>query len=168
MQYIAFLRGINIGGRKVLMEDLQRVFQDIGCEDVKTFITSGNVQCTISETNEETLCRKLEDALEKKFGFPIPVILRSKEDLQELVQKDPFKDVLQEKGTRLHVTFFSEDLTNFEAVDMKGFHITVVGKRELASVVDPEGKTTELMTCIDKIFGKNCTTRNWSTILKLV
>lgn len=168
VQYIAFLRGINVGGRKVLMDDLQDVFLSHGFSAVKTLIASGNVIFETAETNEEKLRLEIENMLLQKFGFRIAVILRSKEALEKLVKSEPFKDAPQEKGVRLQITLFSENIKSFEPIKKDGFEIHVIGKRELASIVYPEGKTTDLMTFIDKTFGKNSTTRDWNTLLKLI
>ena len=166
--YIAFLRGINIGKRKVLMEDVQNVFVSHGFSTVKTLIASGNVLFASSEKDEKKLCSEIEKNLFDTFGFGIFVILKSKEEIESLIKKEPFGSGDFEKGTRLQITLFSEDITSSETIEKEGFEIHVVDKRTLASIVYPEGKTTELMTFIDKMFGRNSTTRNWNTIQKLV
>jgi uncharacterized protein (DUF1697 family) len=111
---------------------------------------------------------EIEKILLEKFGFSIFVILRTKKEVESLIEKNTFNSENFEKGTRLQITLFSNDIKSSEVIKKEGFEIHVIGKRELASNVYPEGKTTELMTFIDKTFGKNSTTRNWNTILKLV
>ena len=167
-KYIAFLRGINVGGRKVLMEDLQNCFVSHGFSTVKTLIASGNVMFESEETNEEKLRVEIEKILLEKFNFSIFVILRMKKEVESLVKKYTFSSENFEKGTRLQITLFSNDIKSSEVIKKEEFEIHLLGKRELVSIVYPEGKTTELMTFIDKTFGKNSTTRNWNTILKLV
>lgn len=165
--YVAFLRGINVGGRKVLMEDLQNCFVSHGFSTVKTLIASGNVIFESDETDEEKLRHDIEEMLVKKLGFSIITILRKQKEVESLIKIKPFGSGNFPKGTRLHVTLFSDEIKSSEIIKKDGFEIHVVGTRELASIVYPEGKTTELMTFIDKTFGKNSTTRNWNTIQKL-
>lgn len=166
-QFIAFLRGINIGGRKVFMEDLQKTFEDLGFSDIKTLIASGNVVFATPETNEKVLQQKIEELLEKTFGFTIPVILRRKDEIEKLIEENPFKNIKIEPGTRLQMTLFSDAMKSQESIKNTEFMIRNIDNRTLAGIVYPNGKTTNLMTTIDRTFGKYSTTRNWNTILKL-
>lgn len=167
-KYVAFLRGINIGGRRVLMDDLQKVFEALGFTDIKTLIASGNVAFTALEIDEKDLQQKIEKALEKFFGFTILVILRTMDEIDKLIKVEPFKRIEIEPGIRLQITFFSADMKSTESIKNHDFLITIIDNRTLASVVYPNGKTTNLMTTIDKTFGKYSTTRNWNTIQKLL
>lgn len=150
------------------MIDLQKAFEDLGFTQVRTLIASGNVLFESSEKNEEKLQEIIEKKLEIVFGFTILVILRSKKEIKDLIMHEPFKNSSQEKGTRFQITLFSGDIKSKENIKQEGFEILPIDKRTLASVVYPNGKTTELMTFVDKNFGKNSTTRNWNTLLKLI
>ncbi|HXS15318.1 MAG TPA: DUF1697 domain-containing protein [Candidatus Saccharimonadales bacterium] len=167
ISYIAFLRGINVNGRKVLMQDLEQVFEQMGFINSKTLLASGNVLFDSIEKNEELLKKEIQEALQKQFGFSIPVVLRTKEEIVQLVKKRPFQYEVIENGMRLQITFFDKKVTGDFPIHEKGFTLFALGERELGSVIQPEGKTTELMTFIDKTFGKNSTTRNWNTLQKL-
>lgn len=77
--YIAFLRGINVGGKNLIkMADLKRVFEKIKLYEVKTYIQSGNVLFKSDDTEEE-LKNKIEHEIEAFFGFSVKVILRTLE-----------------------------------------------------------------------------------------
>lgn len=151
------------------MQDLQQVFEDMDFSHVQTLIASGNVLFDSPEKDEEKLRESIEKALEEKFEFSILVILRTAEELQKLVEKKPFEKIARsnEKGVRLQVTLFNHPVSGDFPIQRNGFEIFSIGQRELGSVVYPDGKTTELMTYIDKTFGKNSTTRNWNTLQKL-
>ncbi len=70
MKYVAFLRGINVGGKnKVKMETLREVCASIGFENVKTYINSGNVIFETRKTDDLKLAEKIEKAIEKEFGL---------------------------------------------------------------------------------------------------
>lgn len=77
--YIALLRGINVGGKNIIkMNDLKKVFESIGLNEVQTYIQSGNVLFKSSEENE-LLLKKIEHEIEKVFGFSVTVIIKIRE-----------------------------------------------------------------------------------------
>ena len=88
-RYVALLRGINVGGRnKVPMAELRAAVEDIGHTDVATYIQSGNVLFTSTRARAEVES-ELEDALERRFGFPLVVVVRTHAQLRAVVQQAP-------------------------------------------------------------------------------
>jgi uncharacterized protein (DUF1697 family) len=88
--YVALLRGINVGGnKKVDMKLLKGVFEKLGYEHVRTYINSGNVVFTASGALEEKEVAAIEYAIEKKFGFHVPTLVRSKAEIATLLKKIP-------------------------------------------------------------------------------
>ncbi|MEO6695641.1 MAG: DUF1697 domain-containing protein [Ignavibacteria bacterium] len=174
-KYAAFLRGINVGGHKpVKMDELKKALELTGFKNVKTLLASGNILFETSKMPTYKLSKKIDEALEKKFEFKIPVIVRTLEELQELSDSDPFKGIEVTPQTRLYITFLSEEVKSnlkipYESPE-KNFKIIHVTKNEICSVLTltPESKTVELMGVLEKEFGKNVTTRNWNTIIKLL
>jgi uncharacterized protein (DUF1697 family) len=189
MTYVAFLRGINVGGNhKVPMAELRQKLIDWGCENVKTILNSGNVIFDIRDDNSlpptserdgvrgqfhTNLESTLESYLSDCFGFPIPVMVRTMEEMNSLVQSNPFKHIAVHTDLRLYVSllktkpdtkislpYISED---------ESFQILAVRNSDVISVVDlSKGKTVNGMNDLEKLFGKNITTRNWNTINKIV
>jgi uncharacterized protein (DUF1697 family) len=102
--YIAFLRGINVGGRSVTKQTLQAAFEDLGFTDVSTFKQSGNVIFQSAETDPKALSSKIEEKLKTKLGYIVAVFIRTIEQLKNLVKSDPFKGQ-PEAGTSFLVTF---------------------------------------------------------------
>lgn len=83
-QYIAFLRGINVGGHRVKMNRLRELFEELGLSDVSTFIASGNVLfCTDSE-DLEVLRDRIERHLCRGLGYEVATFLRSPKQLDEI------------------------------------------------------------------------------------
>lgn len=157
-RYVAFLRGINVGGNKILkMDELKKAFESLGFKDVKTILASGNV---IFEGGGRQLT-KIEDGLGRRFGFRIPVIARSFAELEAIAASDPFKGV--KPGTRLFVTFLAEKPKR-KAEDPRILRAT---GSEIFAALGPDEKTTDYMAFLDKEFGKN-TTRNWNSIEKIL
>lgn len=90
MTHIAFLRGINVGGnKKVEMSKLKKVFEDLGFANVSTYINSGNVIFDSEQINQSTLASKIEEGIAKTFGFSVPVIIRTAENIQNLAKDVP-------------------------------------------------------------------------------
>ena len=104
---IGILRGINVGGkRKILMADLKSLCEELGLKNVTTYIQSGNLIFNSDKPNSE-LENKLEKAITEKFGFDVPVIVRTEKELESSIRKNPFiaKDV---DIYQLHLTFLKE------------------------------------------------------------
>ena len=90
-QYVALLRGINVGGRnKVPMAELRATFEDAGHTDVRTYIQSGNVVFRSTEPRA-SLEVAVERMLERHLGFPLVVVVRSHAQLRSVVANAPAK-----------------------------------------------------------------------------
>ena len=90
--YIALLRGINVGGHRVIkMADLKKAFESIGVKQVKTYIQSGNV---VFESEEEInfLKERIECAIKNVFDFDVPVMLRTNDEFINIIKKCPYED----------------------------------------------------------------------------
>ncbi len=172
MTFIAFLRGINVGGNhKVPMADLRNIMTDWGYENVKTILNSGNVVFDCRQTNLPSIEATLETQLSEAFGFPIPVILRSKSQITEFVRDNPFEQIEMHTDLRLYVSFLKTEPNVSISVpyisDDSSFQILTIRKCDIVSVLDlSKGKTVNGMNDLEKLFGKNITTRNWNTIIK--
>lgn len=88
-QYVAFLRAINVGGRVVKMAELKRIFEQVGLDDVNTFIASGNVIFT-SSASADRLCRQLEAGLQKALSYPVATMLRSTNEVAQAAAYEAF------------------------------------------------------------------------------
>jgi uncharacterized protein (DUF1697 family) len=174
IKFVALLRGINVGGhKKVKMEDLRRLFESFGFKNVKTYIASGNVLFETEETDIPNLRKKIEKKLMQAFGFKVAVILRTIPEIKELIILNPFKNIKVDENVRLYVTFLAEKPKSglklpYESPG-KDFRILQKTNGEIFSVlyVLPTARTVDLMTLIEKEFGKVSTTRNWNTVQKI-
>jgi uncharacterized protein (DUF1697 family) len=149
MKYVAFLRGINVGGnKKVEMAKLKQVFELMGFTQVKTLLNSGNVVFASQEKDLDLLTKEIIQALKTAFGWEMGIYVRSSDSIQALIEKDPFKGIKVTSDTRLYVTF--------------------TPKTEVCSslVLSPDRKTPELMQELEKKYGQ-VTTRSWGTIEKI-
>ncbi|HEY8502250.1 MAG TPA: DUF1697 domain-containing protein, partial [Solirubrobacterales bacterium] len=100
-RYVAFLRGMNLGGRRIKNEELRRHFEEIGFEEVATFRASGNVIFSSPKREAEgKLGRRVETELDARLGYEVPVFLRSIEEVAAIAAQEPFdpKRVAKSKG----------------------------------------------------------------------
>ena len=105
---VAFLRAINLAKhRKVSMAVLTTVLEDLGYDDVETFLNSGNVAFTSSKRGA-AVEQEVEAALEAELGFEVPTFVRTAKELAALAGHDPFPDVKRRKDDQLHVTFLKK------------------------------------------------------------
>lgn len=173
MRYVALLRGINVGkNRRVGMEDLRRVFEAAGYSNVRTLLISGNVIFDAAKTREEVLVRRLEQALSKALGFDARVIVRSSDEIEQLVGARPFAGVKLTAESRPNVTFLKavpKVAPAFLAESRaKGYGIVRVVDRAICYVVElPQIRTPDVMLAIEKAFGKDATTRTWNVVEKI-
>lgn len=169
-KYVALLRGINVGGHTVKMTELTRVFESLGLSNVKTYIASGNVLFETAEGGTDNLAQRIENELSRALGFEARAILRTISELRALIDLDPFSSFAPERDARYHVTFFAGELNNSLELPYKspaGFEISHRTKREVFSVVLPAGRSVDMMSFVEKEFGKASTTRNWNTVQKI-
>lgn len=104
-RYVAFLRGLNVGGHTVTMKRLKELFEGVdGIEEVSTFIASGNVLFRAEERAAARLERTLEAALEAGLGYEVATFLRTEEEVAAVAAHAPFARMARE-GDRIHVMF---------------------------------------------------------------
>ncbi len=84
-QYVAFLRGINVGGHRVKMDRLRKLFEELGFRNVSTFIASGNVVFSVDSGDVKSLRAKIEQGLAEGLGYDVPTFLRTPTELAEIV-----------------------------------------------------------------------------------
>lgn len=86
----AFLKGMNLGGRRIGNEDLRRAVQALGFERVETFRASGNVVFDGGRRSDESLRKELEAGLERTLGYAVPTFIRTGRELATLARAEPF------------------------------------------------------------------------------
>lgn len=172
-KYVALLRGINVGGHhKVPMADLRKTLEKMGLQAIKTLLNSGNVVFEAKKENEKALATEIASQLEKTFGFPVPVIIRTDDEIQKIVEAAPFKNIAITPKTRCYLSFLPESPKSKLAIpytsEDKSFTILSIIEQAVISVLDlDKTKSVDAMKILEKEFGKNITTRNWNTVVKI-
>jgi uncharacterized protein (DUF1697 family) len=89
-RFVAFLRGMNLGGRRLTNEELRSHFEALGCAEVATFRASGNVVLGVEDEKPAALTARLEAGLGESLGYDVPVFLRSAKELRGIAASEPF------------------------------------------------------------------------------
>jgi uncharacterized protein (DUF1697 family) len=115
MRYVAFLRGINVGGRNIKMADLTACFDEMDFDNVTTVLQSGNVIFD-SAKSLATLKRTIEIGLNKKFDYPAHVQVFALKRLEQIIAASPFDD--SDPQLHSYVVFFEDGLEKQLAVEV--------------------------------------------------
>jgi uncharacterized protein (DUF1697 family) len=107
--YAAFLRGMNLGGRRITNKDLGAAVSGLGFEQVETFRASGNVVFAVDGGTEPQVAERLETGLLESLGYEVPVFLRSAGEIRAIAAQEPFDagEVATSKG-KLQVVLLLE------------------------------------------------------------
>ena len=91
LKHAAFLRGMNLGNRRITNADLRAEFESLGFESVATFRASGNVVFEASRRSKAALIERIEEGLRESLGYAVPTVLRTAAELAEVVGREPFE-----------------------------------------------------------------------------
>ncbi len=155
------------------MPDLKKALEGLGCTDVRTVLASGNAMFNSPDKDISALAKKIEAKLEKTFGFPVRTLLRTQGQIDTLIASNPFKGIKVTKETRLYVTFLPDEPKGKMKLPYTSrdgnFRILKMTDDALVSVltVTPGMGSVDAMAIIEKTYGKDVTTRNWNTIVKM-
>lgn len=117
MNYVAPLRGINVGGkRKVDMNRLRAAFERAGMQSVRAYINSGNVIFWSDATETLQLMDMLESTIHSEFGFAVPVFLRDASTMRGLVETLP-ESWVDGKDAKCDIMFLSKDIDREEILN---------------------------------------------------
>ena len=105
-QYIAFLRGINVGGHRVKMNRLRSLFEELGLRDVSTFVASGNVIFSTESESVQALTTTIERHLKQELGYEVATFLRSPSQLAAIASAGPTEDDVGERSPSSHYVIF--------------------------------------------------------------
>jgi uncharacterized protein (DUF1697 family) len=170
---LALLRGINVGGKnKLPMRDLAGMFEEAGCENVRTFIQSGNVIFSATASVSKHLAGVVASRIQERFGYQVPVILRTARQLRDVVSNNPFLKAGSAAET-LHVMFLADTPSQAKigALDpnRSSPNAFVVRGQDIYLWL-PNGVADSKLTnaWFDSKLSTVSTSRNWRTVTKLL
>ena len=169
--YVAMLRGVNVGGNSLKMDWLRQACEDLGLQNVRTYVQSGNIVFS-SRGGALKLAQTLKETIDAQTRLPVTVVLRSAGDFAKAVANNPF---LKQKGidvTKLHVTFLGKDpvrpaLDRLDALAGTRDQYRLSGSELYLNCPINYGETKLSNGAIEKILGVGATTRNWKTVMTL-
>lgn len=174
IKYVALLRGINVGGHRMIRkEELTDIFTNAGCSDVQTLLASGNVVFSSDVADESAVTDLVESALETALGYRVDVMVRTVAYIRSLVELDPFAGY-EPVSAKFYVTFLTrapdsipdlpQDLPDQNAIAV------ALHEREFFSIArkTADGRYGDFGPFMKAAFGKQpVTTRNWNTVVKV-
>jgi uncharacterized protein (DUF1697 family) len=172
--HIAFLRGINVGGRNAVpMADLRDMVGGLGFTGAKTLLQSGNLVFTAASKSASALEKQLEQETEKRFGVAADYVIRSEKELAQVVAANPFPKEAKTDPSHLVVMFLKSAAS---AKDVQALQEAIKGREIVRGdgkhlyLVYPDGIGESKLTnvIIEKKIGTRGTARNWNTTLKLL
>ena len=170
--FVAFLRGINLGGRQLPMKELVAMFERAGCTSVRSYIQSGNVVFAAPEKVSSGISSTIEKVIRARFKYDAPVVLRSAAELAAVARKNPFLAAGADPKS-LHVAFLASapPATSVAALDPKRSppdEFVVKGREIYLRFPNGVGKSKFTNAYFDSKLGTTSTIRNWATVLKLL
>ncbi len=173
-RYVVFLRGVNVGGNALVkMTELKKAFESLGFTQVVPVLASGNVVFEAADSKPRALARQIMELLARKFGLEVIAIVRQSSEMFELIKLNPFHGKKLPPQTKLQVTFLAEETKTKSqfpvTLPTSEFKVIQISPSEIWSAVDlsTSARTPELMTFLEKQFGKGLTTRTLSTVEKI-
>ncbi len=168
--YIALLRGINVGGHKVIkMADLKRVFESIGLKQVKTYIQSGNIVFE-SEEGINFLKDRIQSEIKKEFDFDVPVMLRTHDEFINIIKQCPYEVHSLLEGESVHIAFLANVLSEEESSQLLTFKSELedcyIDEKVVYLFFKNSIRNSKLMNQFQKLHTP-ATVRNWRTVNKL-
>ncbi len=173
ISYAAFLRGIGPGDPRKSNESLRKVFESCGFENVRSFISSGNMLFESAEKNTAKLEKQVEQAFRDTHGIDVATFIRTKGELETFLKTVPFGTLKHSKETYLIITFlkagaYTTALAPLLKDKQSGSISYDTELNALCSVVDTTvAKTPDFMLKLEKLLGKDITTRTLNTVERI-
>lgn len=173
-KYLALLRGINVSGHNMIkMDALKKMLENMGFQNVETYIQSGNVFLESEEENAASIGFKIKQEIAKVFGYDVPVIMVSKTDLELCFKNNLFLKEKECDSKKLYVAFISKELTpsainELKISNFKPDQAAIDTTRIYIKYAIGAGKTNLDQKYIEKKLNIVATIRNWNTVTKLL
>jgi uncharacterized protein (DUF1697 family) len=171
-RHIALLRGINIGPRnRIAMPALREALEAAGFDDVRTYVQSGNVVLS-SDAKPDAVAREVERVIQETFGLDIAVVTRTRDELAEVVKRNPLGDVA-ENPKRYQVSFLDQELDpevidKLTAAATESERLEAIGRELYAWHPDGVARSKLWGRLAGKGLGVKATARNWTTVTTLL
>jgi uncharacterized protein (DUF1697 family) len=170
---ISMLRGVNVAGHnKIKMDALRALYASLKFEDPRSYVQSGNIIFRTKEKNSAALGKKIQNAIERKFGFRPEVVLRTSDELRNAIAAHPFAGRNLEPG-KILVTFLAGDPGPKAAENLRSLkdypeELHLLGRELYIYFPDGAGKSKLPWSKVEKLFQTTGTARNWTSVTKML
>ncbi len=173
MVHVALLRAVNVGGRRMPMQDLRALASGLGLANVTTLLQSGNLVFNAAARSSAALERRLEAAAEERFGFRSEFFVRTAPEWEAIVAGNPFEREAERDPGHLLVLLLKDAPTGaqvkaLEAAIRGREYLRVAGTHAYAVYPDGIGESKLTISVIESRFGCRASGRNWNTALRLL
>jgi uncharacterized protein (DUF1697 family) len=171
---ISMLRGVNVGGHnKIKMDALRALYESLKLESPRTYVQSGNVIFRSKEKNSAALAKKIQNAIERKFGFRPEVILRTTDELRNAIAASPFPGIRNLEPGKLLVTFLAADPgpeSQAAILSLKAYpeELHLAGRELYIYFPNGAGQSKLPWSKVEKLFKTTGTARNWNSVTKML
>lgn len=171
-KYFAFLRGINVGRHIIKMEALRDLFYELGYQNIQTYIQSGNVFFESRDTEKLELRNNIEKHLAESLNYEVAVSLRTINEVENIIQQNPFSDIEIADDKRFAVTLLPAPVKIVTSLPYTtkdgGYELISMNATELFVVWHlKNGRPSNSYGQLEKIVGGHGTTRFWHTLIKI-
>jgi uncharacterized protein (DUF1697 family) len=172
MRQIVLLRGINLGPRnRIAMPALRELLAGAGFDDVRTYVQSGNVLLG-SRRTPASVARACEELIATELGLDIAVVVRTRDELAEVVRRNPLADVA-DNPKRYQVSFLesepdAEVVEKLSGLSVDGERMEVIGREIYAWHPAGVARSKLWAALAGKGLGTKATARNWTTVTTLL
>jgi len=170
--WVMLLRGINVGGNNIVpMKQLTSMLNTVGCENVRTYIQSGNVLLQHAQSDGETLAQNITMKMQQTFGFEPKILLLTLEQFQQAVSNNPFV-LAQAEPKTLHLFFLTNPVTELNTEKLNSLkkineEFKLINQVFYLHAPDGIGRS-KLAEKAESILAVPTTARNWNTVSKLL
>ena len=170
---VSLFRGINVGGHnKIRMDDLKKVHEDLGLRDVVPYIQSGNVVFKSNSTDTAHIRTQIKESVAKTFGFSVEVLVRTADELREIIAKNPFAGQPDKESKWIVVLFLAAHPDDAAQEDLcKSYtgpeEIFIIGQEAYIYYSNSIGHSKLTNSLLEKKLKTAGTARNWNTVLQL-
>jgi len=172
MRRLLLLRAVNVGGRKLSMAEARGALEELGFRNVTSVLQTGNVLLDAGSRSGDALERFVERELEKRLRLRADAFVRSAQEIDEIVARNPFPRHAIDDPARLHVVFLKAAPQAAAPAALRAAIrgreiVEAVGRQLYAHYPDGAGESKMTLSVIEKHLGVRGTARNWNTVLRL-
>lgn len=170
---ISMLRGVNVGGHnKIKMDALRALYESLKLKSPRTYVQSGNVVFLAEGSNLAPLSQRIQEAIERNYGFRPDVVLRTCAEMRHVIARNPFASRHGIDPGKLLVAFLVSEASkqaqeNVLKLDARGEELHFHGSELYIYFRNGMGKTKLSWTALEKALNTPYTGRNWNTVRKL-